>query len=231
LSDAIEFARGRQAAFKPVVDYTATFSKTESIERRLVSQTMDLKFRRKPFSVYLRCHSRLQPAREAIFVAGMNDDKLLLHESGLKALITMSLKPDDPRVMAENRYPVTDIGMEKMLDAVLAIWEREKQIDPANVVVNYASSAMVGLVECEEIEVTHGQRLAGLKFHATRLSIEKKTGFPMQVEQYDWPQKAGEKPPLVERYTYSDIKTNCGLTDADFDPANSAYRFKVLAGN
>src|SRR5262245_51272813 len=102
LSDAIEFARDRQAALKPVVDYTATFSKAEFIDRRLLSQTMDLKFRRKPFSVYLRCHSKLQPAREAIFVAGMNDDKLLLHESGLKALITMSLKPDDPRVMAEN---------------------------------------------------------------------------------------------------------------------------------
>ena len=66
--------------------------------------------------------------------------------------------------------------------------------------------------------MTPGQRLAGLKFHVTRLSFEKKTGFPVQVEQYDWPEESDEeKPPLVERYTYSDIKATCGLTDADFD--------------
>ncbi len=145
LEEAIEFARARQAALQPVDDYTATFSKTELINRRVINQTMDLKFRRKPFSVYLRRHSRLQPMGEAIFVAGMSDDKVVLHESGLKALITMTLKPDDRRLMAENRYPITDIGMEKMLDSVLAIWDREKQIDPANLEVKFISSAMVRL--------------------------------------------------------------------------------------
>ena len=59
----------------------------------------------------------------------------------------MTLKPDDRLLMAENRYPITDIGMEKMLDSVLAIWDREKQIDPANLEVKFISSAMVGLAE------------------------------------------------------------------------------------
>ena len=94
--------------------------------------------------------------------------------------------------MAENRYPITEIGMEKMLDSLLAIWEREKQIEPANLEVKFVSSAMVGLAECEEIKVTQRQRLAGLKFHVTRLSFEKETGFPVQVEQYDWPRSLDE---------------------------------------
>jgi hypothetical protein len=45
------------------------------------------------------------------------------------------------------------------------------------------------------------------------------------VEQYDWPEQAGELPRLVEQYRYADIKTNPGLTDADFDRDNSEYQF------
>lgn len=225
LDDAIEFAQVRRAALQHVDDYTATFSKTESIDQRLVSQTMNLKFRQKPFSVYMHCHSRRQPDREVIFIAGKNDDKLMVHESGLRAFVTMSFKPDDSRVMAECRHPITEIGMAKMLDATLAIWEREKDISPTNVEVTFSSPVRLGTTDCEEIRIMHEKPLVGLKFHITRLSFDRKTGFPVRVEQYDWPKQAGEKPPLAEQYTYSDIKPNAGLTDLDFDRGNSEYRF------
>jgi hypothetical protein len=29
----------------------------------------------------------------------------------------------------------------------------------------------------------------------------------------------------MEEYTYMNVKTNNGFTDADFDPANAAYKF------
>ncbi|MBI3861891.1 MAG: DUF1571 domain-containing protein [Planctomycetia bacterium] len=225
LNEAIEFARARREKLRTVSDYTAIFSKTELVNERLISQTMDLKFRQQPFSVYVHGHSKRQPAREVIFVAGMNDDKLTLHEAGLKSLITIHLKPDDPRVMAENKYPITEIGMAKMLDAALVIWEREKDIAPTNVEVLLSNSTRFGSVECEEIQITHKQRLGGLKFHITRVAFEIKSGFPVLLEQYDWPRQAGEAPPLVEQYLYSDVKTNSGLTDADFDPENSEYKF------
>ena len=225
LDDAIKFARARRESLRHVVDYTAVFSKTEFVDRRLISQTMDLKFRQEPFSVYVRGHSKRQPAREVIFVAGKNDDKLMVHEAGLKALITINLKPDDPRVMAENRYSINEIGMANMLDTALAIWEREKGIAPANVDVLFSAPTRVGSIECEQIQITHKQQLSELKFHLTRVSFELKTGFPVLLEQYDWPKQAGELPPLVEQYLYSDIKTNTGVTDADFDPKNPEYKF------
>ncbi len=227
LADAITFARAREKSLKHVANYTATFSKTESIERRNVSQTINLKFREVPFSVYMQYQSKRQPAREVIFVAGKNNDMLMVHESGMWGIVTLNLKPDAPRVMAESRYPVTEIGIAKMFFTALAIWEQEKAISPTTVEVTISLREPLGTMACEVVQVTHTQRLDGLKFHQTRLFFDKETSLPVQVEQYDWPKQAGAKPRLVEQYTYTDIKTNAGLTDADFDPHNSDYRFSV----
>ncbi|MCY2966606.1 MAG: DUF1571 domain-containing protein [Planctomycetota bacterium] len=213
------------ATIQNLADYTATFSKTESIAGRIVQEQMNLKVRQKPFSVYIQSHSKRRPARESIFVTGKNDDKLVFHESGIRGLITLNMKPDDPRIMSENRYPVTEIGMANLLDAVLAIWEREQHLAASKVEVIISVVDKIGSTECDVIQITHPQRLDGLKFHRTRLSFEKATGFPIQVEQYDWPMNPGDSPPLLEKYTYSDIHANAGLTDVDFDPANSDYSF------
>jgi hypothetical protein len=35
----------------------------------------------------------------------------------------------------------------------------------------------------------------------------------------------GGEPPLIESYSYSDIKLNAGLTDKDFDYENEEYDF------
>ncbi len=48
---------------------------------------------------------------------------------------------------------------------------------------------------------------------------------PIRYEQYDWSGVAGDRPELVEQYTYLDLKLNVGLTDADFDKRNPSYSF------
>ena len=63
------------------------------------------------------------------------------------------------------------------------------------------------------------------KFHMTRLYIDKKTDFPIRVEQYGFPPRPGTKPPLLEEYTYSNIKVNSGLADLDFDIRNPKYNY------
>jgi hypothetical protein len=44
------------------------------------------------------------------------------------------------------------------------------------------------------------------------------------MEQWGFP-VGGSEPPLIEEYTYTDIKTNVGLTDSDFDVRNRKYHF------
>jgi hypothetical protein len=226
LDDAIKFARGSLDTLAGIADYTARFSKTELVENRVIEQAMHMKLRREPFSVYLRCCSKHESGREVIYVEGENKGCLLVHEGGIKAIAgTLNLEPSDPQVMDENRYPITMIGLEKMLATVVAIWDAEKEIDTADVAVKRIPDVNVGPNECAEIVVTHGRRVAGLKFHETHLYIDTATNLPVQVEQYGWPAAAGSDPPLIERYTYSDVQTQVGLTDADFDPHNANYRF------
>ena len=50
--------------------------------------------------------------------------------------------------------------------------------------------------------------------------------FPIRYEAYDWPKVAGGPPELIEAYTYVNMRLNVGLTDADFDIHNPAYRFR-----
>ena len=51
------------------------------------------------------------------------------------------------------------------------------------------------------------------------------TGLPVRVQQFGFPRKPGAKPPLIEDYTFSNIRTNVRLTDADFDRTNAKYAF------
>ena len=55
--------------------------------------------------------------------------------------------------------------------------------------------------------------------------IDKELMGPLHYEAYDWPQQPDEAPPLLESYTYTHLKLNPGLTDADFDPRNLDYNF------
>jgi hypothetical protein len=48
---------------------------------------------------------------------------------------------------------------------------------------------------------------------------------PVRYAAYAWPKTAGVDPEVIEEYTYQKIKINVGLTDKDFDVANSEYNF------
>ena len=65
----------------------------------------------------------------------------------------------------------------------------------------------------------------GIFTHLSRVYFDKDTKFPVQAETFAWPASPGDDPPLLERYSYSEIRTNVGLSDADFDRSNPDYRF------
>jgi hypothetical protein len=72
----------------------------------------------------------------------------------------------------------------------------------------------------------HPQQREGFKFHKGRVYIDKKSNLPIRAEQYGFPTKSSDDPPLVEEFSYIDIKTDVTLTDLDFDVANDKYGFK-----
>jgi outer membrane lipoprotein-sorting protein len=223
LAPALEQACKARDALDAIDDYEALFEKKELIGKRLVSSRIHLKLREQPFSVYLQFAEPNQ-GREVIFVEGKNKGMLLAHETGIRALVgTVSLSPTSNDAMEDNHYPITMIGLRKLVEQVIAQWEEEGKYGETE--VKYYPNARIGDTEVRAIESKHPQPRKQFKFHLTRLYIDKQTGLPVRVEQYGFPARPDAAPPVIEEYTYTRLKTNVGLTDRDFDPKNPNYAF------
>lgn len=225
LDPAIRLAMQSYETTAQIKDFQATFIKREKVGRKMqATHTMQIKFREQPLSVYLN-FQKPHTGREVIYVHGRNGNQILAHETGIKGLVgTVSLQPNSPQAMDESRYPITTIGIRKMLFQILKQWKNERQIE-AGVSVKYFPDAKLGNLQCKVLQTSYPQQKQGVRFQMTRLYIDKATNLPVRVEQYDWPTKRNTKPELVEEYTYTNIRTNVGLSDADFDPKNPGYNF------
>lgn len=224
LTPVIRLANESLEAVEKLKDYEVTFSKREVIKRSLQpTQTMRLKVRKKPFSVYMR-FKKPHAGREVIYFTGRNNGNLLAHETGIGGLVgTVELAPTSDRALSESKYPITSTGMAKMLEPVIAQWKAETKYGEID--VKYYPNATLGKTKCKVVETTHPQPRRQFRFHMTRLYIDKETNLPVRLEQFGFPVRSGAKPPLLEQFTYTDIKTNVGLKDIDFDTRNPKYKF------
>jgi hypothetical protein len=223
LAPALKLAHESEEALQSIDDYTATFIKREMIKGKMLDQSMELKYRENPSSVYLK-FIKPHEGREILYVPNQNQGKLLAHEEGLKGLVgTVGFLPTSSEAMDENRHPITEIGMRKMLGHIIQQWEQDARTP--GVKVKFFPNAKVGQIDTKMIETIQPKPSPQAKFHITRLYLDKRTSLPVRVEQFGWPEKAGAEPPLLEEYNYTNLKTNVGLTDTDFSVKNPAYRF------
>ncbi|MBX3441540.1 MAG: DUF1571 domain-containing protein [Planctomyces sp.] len=224
LAPALKLARESRSALNDVRDYEAVFIKREQLGGQLQTQTMQLKLREQPFSVYLG-YQEPNAGREILFVKGQNQNMLLAHEgSGIKSLAgTVSLAVDSPQARAENRHPITDLGMRRLVERVIVQWEDEAQY--GGVEVQYYPDAKIGGVACPAIECSHPKKFRNFPMHVTRLYIDAESKLPVRLENYGYPPSPGADAPLIEEYTYLKIRTNVGLKDEDFSIRNPNYAF------
>jgi len=224
LKPAIKLARESRDAAKELKVYRALFTKNEMVKGRMFSSQMQMKFRSEPMSVYLRFVNPEHNGREVLFVEGRNNGQMLAHDTGLKALVgTVALDPNGEMALAEARYPVTRIGLEKLAEGVATQWEREAAFGESE--VKYYPDAKLGERQALVIESSHPVRRNEFRSAITRLWIDKESRLPVRVQQYDFPPAAGGKPILVEDYTYTNIDPDVELTENDFDARNPAYQF------
>lgn len=219
----VEAYKAREV-LKGVKDYQADFVKREVIGRKLVTTTMNLKLRQEPFSVYLKFVNP-NAGREVIYVQGKNKNNLLVHEVGFKSIVgTLELPPNGPDAMADNRYPVSMIGLKTMVDKIIKQWETEGKLGEIKT-QKYPDAKLPSGEECVAYESSHPTQREEFPYHITRLWIDKKSGLAIRCEQLGFPQRNEKTPPVIEEYTYSRIKTNVSLTDRDFDKKNPSYAF------
>ncbi|MEI6037405.1 MAG: DUF1571 domain-containing protein [Planctomycetota bacterium] len=230
LEPALDIAQKGLASIRNnIKDYSCTVVKRERIDGKLGEhEYMFSKIRQQPFSVYLYF---LGPdsvkGQEVIYADGRNDGNMLAHAgSGVRAMVgTVSLKPQSMLAMAGNRYPITELGVENLTRRLVEVAEHDRNFGECD--VNFFPNAKVNGRICTCIQVTHPVPRRNFRFHLARVFIDDELTVPIRYEAYDWPQEAGGQPLLLEEYTYMNVKTNNGFTDADFDPRNAAYKFGV----
>jgi len=198
------------------------------------------------FSVYTKFLKPVSNAgQEAIWVDGQNEGKLIAHPSGMLNVKRFYLDPDGDLAMEGNRYPIRDIGVRNLVVKMLEFGERDRQHDECE--VRLTRQVKFNDRTCSLITVTHPIPRPHFDFHIAKIYIDDHWNIPIGYEGYLWPdeaqiektqtdedkaaeQTANEKdtapePPLLEKYYYTDLQLNVGLTDADFDPGNESYNY------
>jgi hypothetical protein len=222
LQPVIRWATQEMPAIEALNDYSATLVKRERVDGKLGGyESMELKIRNKPFSVYLHF---LSPAvlreQEVIYIEGQNEGKMWVHRG---VLSTLRLTPDGEMAMRGHRYPLTEIGLVNLVHRLVEVAEHDAKFGECE--VKYFPGTKLNNRVCTMIQVVHPVSRQTFTYHRARVFVDDQLNLPVRFESYDWPQEPGAQPELLEEYTYIDLKLNNGFADADFSIANPQYRF------
>lgn len=223
----------RRLAERP--DYTCTFYKQERIGADLTDgQSIELKMRHKPFSVYMKWLSG-DKGRELLYVDGVDENRITVHAGGWKArfLPALKLDPEGTLALSEARHPVTMVGLVKLCDEIVS--RRKNELDHhhpvrCRLVENETSNDR----PCYCFVSTYRDQKCSEEYRKSVQYIDKEWLLPVCVKNYTWPEarqtfadeNALDQATLVEHYAYSELQFDQQLASKDFDRANEAYGFK-----
>ena len=177
-----------------------------------------------PFAVYGKF---LKPqslnGQEVIWVEGKNDGNLVAHQAGLLNLTRWNLPPEGPVAMNGNKYPITEIGLVNLLELMIERGRRDREFGKCE--ISFDPACEVDGRKCVLLEIRHPKKEGPYDFHLARIYFDIEQQLLFGYEGFDWPTEPGQEPPLLEKFFYSDLRLNVGLTEADFDPDNPAYNY------
>jgi len=205
-------------------DYNATLIKQERIAGVLGDQEAAfIKVRNHPsFDVYMFF---LKPHRgqECLYKSVTKDPKGMLYARGsgmTKRLGVMELPPDSRLAMRGQKYPITKLGLRKLITELIEVAENDVKFGECDV---RTAQSQINKRSATLIEVVHPVQRNNFRFHKAELFIDNELKIPIRYAAYLWPDSPGGQPPLEEAYTYLNLKINNGYTDIDFDRNNPEY--------
>lgn len=216
------------ANWQRVKDYTCVFTKQERVNGELQpEQTIFMKVREKPFSIYMKWVGKKCRGQEALYVAGKNNGKVKVHPGGILGIINLNLDPEGARAMEDNRHPITDAGIGYTTHLIWADLTRARKKNEGELTLLKKRDGDGTAVLCLRAVLPPEKVKRGLKktspeqyyAAAAEIYLDAETFFLSSITVYN------PKGELLEKYSYREVKVNVGLTDRDFDPDNDEYRF------
>lgn len=208
-----------------VPDYTATFVKQERVDGALQDvQTIQLRLRHKPFSVYMKWLEGGDAGRQVLFVQGENDDQLLVRLGGIKSrLPVLHLEPMSARAMQESRHPITEMGLLELASRVHKYRSRDCSLKrgvrwemlPDQKHFDRDCDCWIVEYDGPEVEPVYRKMIT---------YVDKELALPISVRNYGWPDEGVEtsdaaaldEATLIEYFGYTEIRFETRLSDTDF---------------
>lgn len=227
----------RERIRREVHDYTCYLVKRERIDGELLeAEHMYIKFRESrdlpdgshvPYSIYSRVLApKRVENREVLFVQGRLHGDMLVTRGGRRHTnLTLQIDPKGGVAMRDNRYAISDFGMENLLKRLIDVAKADLAFDECQVRV--LNGARVDDRNCTVYVVTHPVPRDYFRYHLAQVFLDDQLQVPIRFASYSWPPQLGDQPVLEEEYTYRRLKLNVGLTDHDFDPDNPEYGFSL----
>ena len=207
-----------------VRDYTCLFYRQEWVDGHLrEKETIRVKFRKTPLSLYMKWIAEPHQGRETLFVAGKNQDRIKVHQGGLLGGININLNPLGHMARNSCRHTVYEAGIGYTI-GLLRDGLQLAKVGKNGVFTDLGRKTYEGLnVRCyravfpgSEVKPDNTYCAVKGKYHAadTTVCIDDRNHLPVVVENRN---ASGQ---LIEYYVNKDLQLNTGLTDMDFSPDN-----------
>jgi outer membrane lipoprotein-sorting protein len=128
-SDPVAFLKACLARYnRDVKSYSFTFQKQERIGEKLEKKELiDVKFREKPFSVYMNWLEGARKAARVLYVEGENDGKMLVKPTGIGSFLIVSRDPEGEDARKAGRYTLKQFGLKKGLQRSLFGFQEDQK--------------------------------------------------------------------------------------------------------
>jgi hypothetical protein len=214
--------------------YTATLTKQERVGDELLDeQTIQLKCRQKPFSVYL-VWTTGDTGREVIFIEGENNGRMIAHDGGWKArLPAFHLDPHCRLAMRDSRYPVTSAGFGALTTMMLDLHREDVAKNSGLASCRAQEDQTFDGRPCTVFTTEYSSQASSPTYRKSITYIDNEWNLPVHSKHFEWPvagKNADKANPddstLIESYSFTDVDMGCALSESDFDRNNSEYRFR-----
>jgi hypothetical protein len=219
----LELLRTARDSLLTHADYSAVFVRQERVGGMLRDpETIDLLIRHEPFSTRMAWR---ESRREVAYLEGRNDGKMLVRLGGLGRVFgRIRMELDDPRVRAESRYPVTEVGLVKLIERIIGYRERDLTLREGQIRCEVAQEDSPDGRDSYRFKFLWSDAEVEPLYRKSVIWIDRTTGLPLAVRNFTWPDEDVQPlsddeldaKTLIEDYVFRDLKFDRGLTDADF---------------
>ncbi len=209
-------------AYAPVQDFTAVMRRRERIAGEMQpEETIAVKLRNKPFSVYFKWIAEPHRTREAIYAENLNDSYIVAHEVVGFVNWAWRVHPDSLIVRKYSSRSIRDAGIGNAIKSLLHVCESAQTAGDLRLFY-------VGQDTFDKRPTDVLMRLLpqkpGYPYHLVVLHIDRQYKLPVKFVSLNWDYE------METAYSYSDLKINVGLTDEDFNYKSKNYNFHSPVG-